>query len=116
MGLPGCVAKHLGDIIQMPSVLSKSSTNQAVGLFSMHHNRGNSGVVGAHNSLCQIWRDPVAGHQLMVGSPVIAIAGIILRIYDAKIAVWPYVQAYPFASLQDNLGAPDENRVLGGFF
>ena len=105
VGLLVFLPKHLIDIVQVPPVLAKSAANQAVGVLPVDHDRRDCGAIGAHDRFRKIWCDAVARHNLVIGAPVVTVAGIVLWVDDAKVAVWSDIESEPFAALQNDLGA-----------
>ena len=76
----------------------------------MHHDRANSGGIGAHYSLGQVWRDPPPRHQIVIAAPVGAIAAVIFRVHNTEIPIRANIKAKPLAALLDHLGPADQDR------
>ena len=106
--------QNLAHIVQVPQILAEGAADQTVGFAPVDHDGGNGRGIGAHHGAGNVGRHPAPGHQFVVGAPVIAVAGIVFRVHQLKIAVWPDRQAGALAAHGHHIRAADQDRHIGG--
>ena len=108
--------KDLTHVIQMPKELTKCAADQTVRLAALHHNCANCSGVCAHDCLGQIRGHTFAGHDVVVGIPIIIIPRVVFGVHDFKINLRPDLQARTLAASFNHLWAANQDRLVGGFF
>ena len=106
--------QDLAHIVQVPQILAEGAADQTVRFSPVHHDGGNCRGVGAHHGPRYIGRHAAPRHQLVIGAPVVAIAGVVLGVDQPEIAVWPDRQAGAFAAHGHHIGTADQDRHIGG--
>ena len=113
--VPPVAAQHLRDIVQVPAILAKGAADQAVGLVPVYHHRTDCGGVGAHDGASEIGRHAAAAHQLVIGAPIVAVAGVVFRVHQVHVVTQPQRQPVAGNACFDHLGPPDQDGAFGCF-
>ena len=77
--------EDLAHVVEVPEILAEGAADQAVGLAAMDHHRADRRRVGAHDRARQVGGDAAPLHDRVIGSPVVAVARVVLGVHELEV-------------------------------